>query len=118
MSGSQGLKVAVSPAEGEPFQRTLPGIAPVVVGRSSEVDLMVPDRMLSRRHARLYMEGAEWFVEDLGSHNGTFLNGARVQGPAPLKDGDVLALGGSTLTVSAAASSAGFASRAEATHTG
>jgi phosphoserine phosphatase RsbU/P len=118
MSSSQGLKVSVIPAEGEPFQRSLPGTAPVVVGRSSEVDLMVPDRMLSRRHARLFLEGCDWFVEDLGSHNGTFLNGAKVQGPARLKDGDVLALGGSTLTVASTPASGASSRPVEATHTG
>lgn len=114
---TQGLKISVIPGEGEPFQRTLPAGAAVVVGRSSEVDLMVPDRMLSRRHARFYLDGPDWFVEDLGSHNGTFLNGARVQSPSRLKDGDVLALGGSTLTVSAVSASAP-PSPVEATHTG
>jgi phosphoserine phosphatase RsbU/P len=116
MSASQSLKVSVIPAEGEPFQRTLPGMAPVVVGRSSEVDLMVPDRMLSRRHARLFLDGCDWFVEDLGSHNGTFLNGARVQSPTRMKDGDVLALGGSTLTVASAQTPSGPPSPVDATH--
>ncbi|OYW05963.1 MAG: hypothetical protein B7X11_01450, partial [Acidobacteria bacterium 37-65-4] len=118
MTKGLGLKLSVVPAEGEPFQRALSGEAPVIVGRSSEADLMIPDRMLSRRHARLFFDCGDWQVEDLGSHNGTFLNGARVQGVARLKAGDVLALGGSTLGLDEASASHPSAPEAKSTHTG
>jgi len=100
MPSEWGLKLSVAPAEGEPFQRTLSGETPVIVGRSSEVDLAILDRMLSRRHARFYRDGGGWFIEDLGSHNGTFLNGARVEQAMAVRGGDVLSLGGSFITVS------------------
>jgi serine phosphatase RsbU (regulator of sigma subunit) len=112
------LKLEIFPAEGEPFQRTVAGVAPVVVGRSSTVDLMIPDRMLSRRHARFYIEGGEWLVEDLGSHNGTFLNGSRVESPARLKDGDVLALGGSSVTLTLTRGVSDAARASHVTHAG
>src|SRR5512140_428554 len=118
MSQDLGLKISVVPAEGEPCQRTLPGGSPVIVGRSSEADLMIPDRMLSRRHARLFYDAGDWHVEDLGSHNGTFLNRPRVQGVARLKAGDGLALGGSTLGLDAAASPGPPAAEIESTHPG
>lgn len=50
----------------------------LVVGRSTACDIFVPDRRMSRRHARFYVEGRTLFVEDLQSHNGTFVNGKRV----------------------------------------
>ncbi len=118
MGSERVLKLEVFPAEGEPFQRTIAGVASVAVGRSSSVDLMVPDRMLSRRHARLYLDGGDWLVEDLGSHNGTFLNGSRVESPARLKDGDVLALGGSSVTVTLASESSGPVRAIDGTHSG
>ena len=111
-----GLKLSVVPAEGEPFQRTLAPGAPAIVGRSSEAELMIPDRMLSRKHARLFFEDGDWYVEDLGSHNGTFLNGARLQAPARLKAGDVLALGGSTLGLDEFAAPRGSGQEVESAH--
>ena len=53
---------------------------------------------ISRPHARLTWRGAEASIEDLGSKNGTWVNGARVDGPARLEDGDEVRLGTITLT--------------------
>ncbi len=50
----------------------------LVVGRSTSCDIFIPDRRMSRRHARFYREGCNVFVEDLESHNGTYVNGKRV----------------------------------------
>ncbi|HEX6678818.1 MAG TPA: FHA domain-containing protein [Actinomycetes bacterium] len=58
------------------------------------------DRTLSRRHARVIRDGqGRLFVEDLGSTNGTLLNGARVTGRQPLRAGDLIEVGESTLEV-------------------
>ncbi len=68
---------------------------PVVsVGRQSgsDVDLFW-DPYVSRRHARLRREGADWLLEDLGSSNGTYLGDQRVDGPAVLKPGDRIRIG-------------------------
>ncbi len=54
-------------------------VAPeLVIGRSTSCDVFIPDRRMSRRHARFYVDGAHLFVEDLESHNGTYVNGKRV----------------------------------------
>ena len=98
MTPDKGLRLTVFPPEGEPFHRVVQG-EEIVVGRSSKAGLLIPDRMLSREHARFMGKDGEWFVEDMGSHNGTFLNGARLQGRAKLKAGDSLGLGGSTITL-------------------
>jgi hypothetical protein len=64
-----------------------------VVGRSGTADVHVADPEVSRRHALLWREaGATWIV-DLGSANGTFLNGSRVTEPTPVAPGDLLEFG-------------------------
>jgi hypothetical protein len=65
----------------------------VVLGRSRECDVRLDDANVSRRHAELVQEGATYWLVDLGSTNGTELNGARVD-RAKLTDGDRITLGG------------------------
>ncbi len=60
----------------------------VLIGRSPECDILLPDRQVSRRHARVYRVGEHYFVEDLGSKNGTWVNGEPVTSPRRLNDGD------------------------------
>jgi sigma-B regulation protein RsbU (phosphoserine phosphatase) len=74
----------------------------VVIGRSSKAGLTVPDRSLSRAHARIFRLDDEWRLEDLGSRNGTFLNGTRVEGSVPIRVGDTLTLGSSLIALLAA----------------
>jgi Nif-specific regulatory protein len=79
-----------------------------LVGRSSAADLQLIDGKVSREHCRLTVQGAEVFVEDLGSQNGTFVNGEPIKGLRPLRRNDELAIGDSLfmldpdLTVAAA----------------
>jgi len=60
---------------------------------------MIEDRFLSRRHARLWIEGDQVMLEDLGSHNGTFLNGDRVSEPVPVRPGDTIRISTSVLSL-------------------
>jgi hypothetical protein len=69
---------------------------PVVVGRSSDLDMVLVEEMVSRRHAHIEMKAGVVHVEDLGSTNGTFVNGERVQ-KASLTEGDRLLIGTSIL---------------------
>ncbi len=64
----------------------------VVLGRSKECDLQVPDANVSRRHAELRREGSSWWVVDLDSTNGTEVNGKRVP-RAKLASGDTITVG-------------------------
>lgn len=64
----------------------------VVIGRSSDCDVVLYDPGVSRKHARIYCEGEAFFVEDMGSSNGTKINGALVK-KHQLSDGDNIALG-------------------------
>jgi pSer/pThr/pTyr-binding forkhead associated (FHA) protein len=63
------------------------------VGRGTDCDFMIEDPNASRRHFRVSRDGEAYVLEDLGSRNGTHLNGARVQ-RQPLADGDVVRAGG------------------------
>ena len=97
---------AVSPAElgleEETFSLTMNGRthavegAKVVLGRSKDSDVQVEDANVSRRHAELRREGGNWWLVDLGSTNGTELNGKRVQ-RSKLADGDTITLGATDL---------------------
>ncbi|TDO37475.1 protein kinase domain-containing protein [Paractinoplanes brasiliensis] len=71
------------------------GEADVVLGRDPGCDVRVADdrRRVSRRHCRLTIRPAEVTVRDLGSRNGTYVNGVRADGERPLHDGDELRLG-------------------------
>ncbi len=60
------------------------------LGRWDDNDVVVDDRWVSRHHARIRREGERYVVEDLGSKNGTFVNGQRIAGPTELADGDVV----------------------------
>lgn len=65
----------------------------LVVGRDPACELVLEDPRVSKRHARLEWNGAGWSLEDLGSKNGTFVDGAPAGG-APLKDGQWISFGG------------------------
>lgn len=62
---------------------------PAVIGRSSECDIVLPKRQISRRHAQIEQDDDGYLLRDLGSKNGTYVNGDRVRGePYRLQDGD------------------------------
>lgn len=66
----------------------------LVLGRDPRCDVVIPNRQISRRHARVFRQGEGIWVEDLGSKNGTFINGERVEPghPVQLQEGDTLVL--------------------------
>ena len=64
----------------------------VLLGRDSASDIRLEDDTVSRRHAMVNLVGGSYFISDLGSGNGTWLNGARVAKPTLLDDGDRLRL--------------------------
>lgn len=68
-----------------------------VVGRGREADVRLDDPNISRRHVGFRVDGSDWVVEDLGSTNGTRLNGGSLRGPAVLRSGDVVQLGNTVL---------------------
>jgi serine phosphatase RsbU (regulator of sigma subunit) len=88
----------VVPAQGDSFDQTLDE-EEVVIGRSSQCQVTIADRFLSRRHARLFRRESRWWIEDLGSRNGTLVNGRVIEGSEPLDEGDEIQISGSLLQV-------------------
>jgi pSer/pThr/pTyr-binding forkhead associated (FHA) protein len=72
-----------------------------LLGRVEEGVAWIESPTVSRRHARILIEGGRAILEDLASKNGTFLRGQRIAAPTPLRDGDVIRLGGVAMTVRA-----------------
>ncbi|GMV16835.1 MAG: DUF4388 domain-containing protein [Polyangiaceae bacterium] len=70
----------------------------IVIGRSSDLDMVLVEEMVSRRHAQISMNGGVISIEDLGSTNGTFVNGEKIQ-RATLREGDRVLVGTSILKV-------------------
>ena len=66
-----------------------------LLGRGDQADIRLEDTYASTRHARLVPQGEVMVLEDLGSTNGTFLNGEPLRGPQPLHVGDLIRIGDS-----------------------
>jgi hypothetical protein len=87
------LVVVASPA-GEPEEGTSLALdAIATIGRDVNNAIVVEDQFASAEHAILTFRGRAWYIEDFGSTNGTFVNGAAVDGVAPLGYGDVIQVG-------------------------
>ncbi|WP_225755739.1 FHA domain-containing protein [Actinotalea sp. Marseille-Q4924] len=77
---------------------TLPlATSAILIGRAPSCTLVLDDDYSSSRHARVYPEAGQWFVEDLGSTNGTFVDRRRVDAPTPVRPGSQIRVGQSTL---------------------
>ncbi|AKF06147.1 FHA-domain-containing protein [Sandaracinus amylolyticus] len=83
----------------------LPNNKEIVVGRSSELDMVLVEDMVSRRHAKLTVTGDQIFIQDLGSTNGTFVNGEKIK-RARLQEGDRILIGTSIIKLVASDSAA------------
>src|SRR5215472_1602506 len=68
----------------------------ILIGRSSDLDMVLVEDMVSRKHARIAMQADQIWIEDLGSTNGTFVNGEKIK-RARLKEGDRVLIGTSIL---------------------
>ncbi|MCA5894108.1 FHA domain-containing protein [Isoptericola sp. NEAU-Y5] len=77
---------------------TLPlSTASILIGRAPGCTLVLDDDYSSSRHARIFPQGDQWFVEDLGSTNGTFIGDTPVTGPIPLAPGVGVQIGRSVV---------------------
>ncbi len=83
------LALRIEPHQGEPFTHQVT-VDSLVLGRSSQADLVIPDRYISRLQARLYRDGDRWMIEDLGGRNPTLLNGKSVAHSERVVPGDVI----------------------------
>ena len=88
------LVVTAGPLRGT----TVPlGTSAVLIGRAPSCTLVLDDDYSSSRHARIYPENGQWYVEDLGSTNGTFVGRQKIEGPTPVAIGSQVKVGQSTL---------------------
>ena len=88
------LTVRQGPRLGQRFSLTQPTI---IIGRTAGNDVVVSDPEVSRRHASLTWDGRQLIIQDLGSANGTFVNGVRLTAPQVLQNGDAIGLGPTVL---------------------
>jgi pSer/pThr/pTyr-binding forkhead associated (FHA) protein len=70
---------------------------PVVIGRGSDCQIRLDDDYSSTRHARLFLSEGQWWVEDLGSTNGTYLDKTKVGAPTPVPLGVPIRIGRTSL---------------------
>src|SRR5215469_11165493 len=77
----------------------------VVVGRAAEADFVVNHPEVSRKHCRILQEGNAWFIEDLSSQRGTTVNGIRITGRTPIREGDQILIGPVSLGFASASGS-------------
>lgn len=69
------------------------GDGPILLGRGTDAAIRLDDDYVSTRHARFATNGEQWFVEDLGSTNGTYIGNQRVTSPVPVSIGTSVRLG-------------------------
>jgi hypothetical protein len=69
------------------------GEAQITIGRAEDSTLVITDDYASARHARLVPRSGQWFIEDLGSTNGTYLDRAKINGPTPVPIGVPIRIG-------------------------
>ena len=65
----------------------------LLIGRSSDCDLRLPDEFISAKHCKIFFENEELFIEDQGSTNGTFIDGIQVEKRSPLEQGQKVQIG-------------------------
>ena len=81
---------------------TLPLQPITLLGRDPDNTIVLNDTSASGRHARLIQAGGVWWLEDLGSRNGTMLNELKLAKPTPLAEGDIIGIGSLRLRLEAA----------------
>jgi pSer/pThr/pTyr-binding forkhead associated (FHA) protein len=82
----------------------------VLIGREEGLDIILQDPEASRRHTRISWQGGQFVIEDLGSTNGTFVNGVQITTPQVLNPGDSIGIGQTALVFQVAGGQLGAAS--------
>ena len=78
-------------------RRLVVGPTGVTIGRSRQCDVVLDDSNVSRQHAEIRPRGGSWVLTDLGSTNGSSINGRRLAGPEVLRSGDEIEIGTTAL---------------------
>ena len=93
---SRTLRVVEGPKAGQTI--ALEG-RPLLMGRAQDADLVLVDDYASGRHARLFPQGTRWFLEDLGSTNGTFVDGTQVTRALPVGPDNTIRIGKTVMEI-------------------
>jgi pSer/pThr/pTyr-binding forkhead associated (FHA) protein len=93
------LRVVKSRANGLDKDTILPLVTVTRVGRSPANTVMIEDQFVSAEHALIILRGDQWWLEDLGSRNGTLLNGMQVDHAVVISAGDIIGIGSVELKV-------------------
>jgi pSer/pThr/pTyr-binding forkhead associated (FHA) protein len=91
------LRVIASDAQPELVGREFPLLLVTSIGRAAHSAIVLDDGYASSEHALVSLRGRQWQLEDLGSRNGTLLNGVKLEGAAVVSSGDVIAIGDTQL---------------------
>lgn len=84
------LELVEGPQAGETVELAA---SPILLGRAQEATLVLVDDYASARHARLFPQGSRWFIEDLGSTNGTYLGENQLTRAQPVEIGQQIRIG-------------------------
>lgn len=87
---ASALVILEGPLTGLEYQLTA---SPILLGRAQEATIVLEDDYASGRHARLFPQGTRWFIEDLGSTNGTFLGENQLTRAQPVELGQKIRIG-------------------------
>jgi predicted component of type VI protein secretion system len=87
---SYQLVMRTGPTPGKSFPLDVPELT---IGRDLANKIVINDPEISRRHCRLFLQGTSYLIEDLGSTNGTSVNGQRIMGAYPLRPGELVTFG-------------------------
>ena len=90
MAGKDDVPILIAQTGPATGQRWVLAKETLTIGRDAECDIMIPDRQVSRVHARLNKTAGGFEIEDLGSKNGTHVNGSPLKGSCRLQDGDLI----------------------------
>ena len=94
---NEALLTVVEASEEELQGRRFAFQEEITIGRGAENDVRIPENFVSHRHATIFLHGAQYVIEDLGSVNHTYGNGQPLEGRAYLKPGDEIRVGMVTL---------------------
>jgi pSer/pThr/pTyr-binding forkhead associated (FHA) protein len=98
MRRPRGAPTHVAITEGANAGETISlDLAPLLIGRGSDAQIRLDDDYVSTRHARIANSGDQWFIEDLGSTNGTYIGSTRLTQPTTLTLGTQVRIGKTTL---------------------
>jgi pSer/pThr/pTyr-binding forkhead associated (FHA) protein len=94
---NEALLTVVEASEEELQGRRFAFQEEITIGRGAENDVRIPENFVSHRHATIFLHGAQYIIEDLGSVNHTYVNGQPLEGRTYLKPGDEIRVGMVTL---------------------